>query len=145
VPDHTKREQLIEELAHDGEEFFSSGRLNNIIDLSLSITTVLASLCAAGLAAKGVAAWVIAIVAAVPAATTSIQKITGVRKRSNWNFIYAAQVRSLATRLEYAESATVEEIANDRARLEIDMEMEWAKLGSPAESSTQPHKKNSAT
>lgn len=46
--------------------------------------------------------------------------------------------------LEYTESTTVEEIANDRARLEIDMEMEWAKLGSPSESSTQRHKKNIA-
>ena len=133
MPDDTKQDELLQELEHDGEIFFSGGFWNNIIDLTLTVSTVLASLVATGLTVAGSQTfprWLIPTVAAIPAAAASIQKIVGVRERSNWYFMYAAQVRSLATRLRYAASPNVEEIANERARIEIKMEADWTKIGS---------------
>lgn len=132
MPDDPKRDELLEELEQDGDSFFSGGFCNNIIDLSLTVFTVLASLVATGLTAANsekVSRSLIAIIAGVPAAAASIQKIVGVRERSNWYFMFAAQVRSLATRLKFANSPDVEEIANERARLEVKMEAEWTKIG----------------
>ena len=127
-----RRDELLEDLDSDGNSYFSGGFWNNIIDLSLTVCTVFASLIASGLAvahSERVRPWQIAIIAGIPAAAASIQKIVGVRERSNWYFMYAAQVRSLATRLRFA-TPTVEEIANERAKLEIKMEADWTKLGS---------------
>jgi hypothetical protein len=133
-----KLEELRADLESDGEAFFKSGFWNNIADLSLTIITVLASLVAAGLAVaepNSFPRWLIPTLAAIPAAAATIQKVAGVRERSNWYFMYAAQVRSLATRLKYASSPNVEEMANERARIEIKMEEEWTKIGSSAVSS----------
>ena len=129
----SKRDELLEELDSDGNSFFSGGFWNNIIDLSLTVSTVLASLVATGLAvahSEKLPVWTLPIVAAIPAASASIQKIVGVRERSNWYFMYAAQVRALATRLKFADTPNVEELANERARLEVKMEAEWTKIGS---------------
>lgn len=130
--DDPRRDELLEDLDSDGNSYFSGGFWNNIIDLSLTVGTVLASLVASVLAiahSDRVHPWQIAIIAGIPAAAASIQKIVGVRERSNWYFMYAAQVRSLATRLRFAAAPNVEEIANERAKLEIKMEAEWTKLG----------------
>lgn len=72
-----------------------------VIDLSLAVFTVLASLVVTGLAAgtpENVSRWLIATIAAIPAAAVSVGKIVAVRERSNWYFMYAARVRSLSTR-----------------------------------------------
>jgi hypothetical protein len=133
MPHGTKLEELLENPEADGQSFFAGGFWNNIIDLTLTGLTVLASLVATGLAAvnsKQIAGWEIAIVAGIPAAAASVQKIVAVRERSNWYFMYAAQVRSLATRLKFADAPNVEDIANERARLEIKMEADWTKIGS---------------
>ena len=138
----TKSEELLDELETDGEAFFKSGFWNNIIDLSLTVAIVLASLIATGLAVaepKSFPRWLIPTLAAIPAAAAAIQKIAGVRERSNWYFMYAAQVRSLATRMKYASSPNVEEIANERANIEIKMEEAWTKIGGSVASSTGHH------
>jgi hypothetical protein len=125
-------EELIAELEEDGESFYSSGFWNNIIDLSLTVLTVLASLVATVLAtteAKDVSRWIVAAVAAIPAGATSLQRIVGIRDRSNWYFSYAAQVRALATKLKYADAPTVQDFANKRAEIEEAMEGEWSKIG----------------
>jgi hypothetical protein len=146
VPDKLKQDQLLEELEEDGDSFFLGGFWNNIIDLSLTIFTVLSSLVTAGLAvadSQKISHWLIATLAAVPAAAASIQKIVAVRDRSNWYFIYAAQVRSLATRLKFANVPNVEEIAIERAKLEVEMEEEWTKIGSST-GTTRRDRKNPA-
>jgi hypothetical protein len=71
----------------------------------------------------------VASVAAIPAAATSLQRITGIRQRSNWYFLYAARVRSLATQLKYASEPDVEEFGKRYAELEERMEGEWSSLG----------------
>jgi hypothetical protein len=132
VSNQSMRDQLLKKLEHDGEAFFSRGVWNNITDLSLTIATVLASLVATALAAsdpRNVSRWLIATIAAVPAAAASIQKTVGVRERSNWYFMYAAQVRCLATKLEFADAPNVEEIAQKRAILELEMEAKWSEIG----------------
>ncbi len=133
--DDPRRDELLDDLDSDGNSYFSGGFWNNIIDLSLTVGTVLASLVASGLAvahSDRVLPWQIAVIAGIPAAAASIQKIVGVRERSNWYFMYAAHVRSLATRLRFADAPNVEEIANERANLEIRMEADWTKLGAAA-------------
>jgi pimeloyl-ACP methyl ester carboxylesterase len=128
----SSREELIRELEEDGDSFFEEGRSNNIFDLSLTIVIVLASLVATVLATtdpKNVSRLIVASVAAIPAAAASLQRIIGIRERSNWYFLYAANVRSLATKLKYADAPNVEEYASKRAELEVEMEREWLKIG----------------
>ena len=67
--------------------------------------------------------------ASIPAGAASLQRIIGIRERSNWYFMYAAQVRALATKLKYASAPNVEEFAKKRAELEVEMEKEWLKIG----------------
>ena len=132
MSNETARNELIAELEADGESYFSGGFWNNIIDLSLTILTVLASLVATVLASASspnIPKWVIAAVAAIPAGAASLQRIVGIRERSNWYFLYAAQVRALATKLRYAASPSAEDFANKRADLEVEMEREWLKIG----------------
>jgi hypothetical protein len=41
-----KKEDLIEKLENDGDQYFEAGRTNNLFDLALSIAAILASLIA---------------------------------------------------------------------------------------------------
>jgi hypothetical protein len=132
MPDNQTRDELISDLEEDGDSFFSGGFWNNILDLSLTVLTVLASLVATVLATtdpKDISRWIVATVAAVPAGATSLQRIIGIRERSNWYFLYAARVRSLATQLKYATAPNVEEFGKKYADLEEEMEKEWSSIG----------------
>jgi hypothetical protein len=132
VPVNPTREELIRELEADGDSFFSGGVWNNVIDLLLTVVTVLASLVATVLATtdpRDISRWIVASVAAIPAAAASLQRIIGIRERSYWYFLYAAHVRSLATKLKYADAPNVEEFANERAEYGVEMEKEWLKIG----------------
>ena len=132
MSNHPTRDELIGELEADGDLFFRGGVWNNVIDLLLTVVTVLASLVATVLATtdpKDVSRWIVASVAAIPAAAASLQRIIGIRERSYWYFLYAAHVRSLATKLKYADAPNVEEFANQRAEYGVEMEKEWLKIG----------------
>src|ERR1700679_180460 len=97
MPDNQTRDELISDLEEDGDSFFSGGFWNNILDLSLTVLTVLASLVATVLATtdpKDISRWIVATVAAVPAGATSLQGIIGIREGPNWNLLYGARVRS---------------------------------------------------
>ena len=86
MSDNRTRDDLVSQLEEDGESLFSGGFWNNIIDLSLTIVAVFASLVATILAttdAKDISRWIVAAVAAIPAAATSLQRIVGIRERSN--------------------------------------------------------------
>jgi hypothetical protein len=130
------REDFLSELEEDGNSFFEDGRRNNLIDLGLTISTILASLVATVLAAdaNSVSPWVLAAVAAIPAATASLQRIVGIRERSNHYFMYAAEVRALATQLKFSDDPNVEEFAHKRAEIEVEMEKAWAGIGHTGES-----------
>lgn len=132
MSENRTRDELISELEEDGDTFFSGGIRNNIIDLSLTIVIVLASLVATVLAnsdPKVISRLIVATVAAIPAGAASLQRIIGIRERSNWYFLYAARVRSLATHLKYADAPNVEEFGKKYADLEEKMEEEWTKVG----------------
>ena len=132
MPDNQARDELVSELEEDGNSNFSAGVLNNIIDISLAIVTVLASLVATVLATtdpKDISRWIVATVAAIPAAATSLQRIIGIRQRSNWYFLYAARVRSLAKELKYAAAPNLEEFGQKYADIEEKMEGEWPPIG----------------
>lgn len=142
MSDTDKVQELLEELEDDGDSFFSGGFWNNIIDLTLTTATVLASLAATGLAASGtksLPAWLLPSLAGIPAAAAAIQKTVRVRDRSNWYFVYAAKVRALATRLKYAISPNIEQFANERAAIELLMEDDWGKIGSSGETGSGTH------
>ncbi len=136
------RETLLANLEQDGDSYFGAGTQNNIIDLSLTITVVLASLVATVLATTAASRWIVAAVAAIPAAAASLQRIVGIRERSNWYFLCAAEVRALATRLKYAAAPNLEDFAFKRAELEVQMEKEWLKIGhsgaTPSTRTAQP-------
>lgn len=144
VSDKSKEAKLLEELKENGDVYFRAGAWNNVGDVALTITTVMASLAATVLAAAGLqgqSRWLVPAVAAIPAATATIQKTVRLRDRSNWYFICAARLRSLATRLEYG-SSVLEEIADKRAELEVEMEMQWTKIGSSESSGDVHHPTN---
>ena len=123
------RSEFVAGLNEDGESLFSSGRVNNIVDIVLALSIVLASLLAACLAALHLGdRWFVALVAGVPAAAATIQNRVGVRERADWYFLYAAEVRALATELKYASSPNLDEFGKRRARLETTMEAEWRKI-----------------
>jgi hypothetical protein len=66
----SQREELLSELDDDGNSLFSGGVWNNVLDISLTSITVVASLVATALAttdSKDVARWMVAIIAAIPA------------------------------------------------------------------------------
>lgn len=132
MSDNRTRDELISELQEDGEAYFSGGFRNNIVDLSLAIVTVLASLVATVLAnsdPKEISRLIVATVAAIPAGAASLQRIIGIRERSNWYFLYAARVRSLATQLKYADAPNLEEFGKKYADIGEKMEEEWTKIG----------------
>lgn len=134
MPTTSAHDTLLKSLEEDGDSYFSGGVWNNVTDLSLTVVTVLASLVAAILAstdAKEISRWVIAGVAAVPAAAASLQRIIGMRERSNWYFMHAAEVRALATKLRYANAPDVEEFARQRAEMEVEMERGWLQATHP--------------
>jgi hypothetical protein len=139
------RDDLLLELERDANDCFKGGRLNNVVDIALTILTVGASLAATVLTAVhvhgDVSKWVIAGVAALPAAATSLQRIVAMRERSNWYFAHAAYVRALAIELKHT-NADVADIAKRRANFEVEMEASWSKIGmGGAEPRRRVHKK----
>jgi len=146
MTDTSSRQELVEELEADGESYFSSGVMNNIIDLSLIVLTVLASLAATVLAAtESVPKSIVAGIAALPAAATSLQRIIGIRERSNWYFLHAANVRALATELKYASAPNLDEFSKKRGELEVEMEKQWLEIGhSGAASGRKPRARRTA-
>ncbi len=132
MPVTRTRDELLSELEQDGDSYFSGGFWNNIIDLSLTIVTVVASLVATVLATMDkdvIPRWVVAAVASIPAAATALQRIVGIRERSNWYYFYPAQLRSLARQLKYATAPNVEEFGNKYADLQVIMEERWTNAG----------------
>jgi hypothetical protein len=126
------RTELIEELEKQADGLGNWGILNNIIDLSLTTVTILASLVATVLATseqKNIARWIVATVAAIPAAAASLQRIIRIRERSNWYFLYAAQVQALATKLKFAAAPNIEEFGNRLAEIDVEMEKKWLEIG----------------
>lgn len=131
VTENWTRKDFLAELEGDGDSFFGAGFWNNITDLGLTISTVLVSLVATVLAtdAQHLPHWVLASVAAIPAAAASLQRIVGIRERSNWYFMYAAEVRALATKLKFSNTPDLEAFAHKRAEIELEMEKAWTRIG----------------
>lgn len=122
------REQLIEDFEADEDACFDSGRVNNIVDIALTILSVLGSLVATVLAATIMNKALVASVAAIPAACTSLQRIVGFRGRSVWYFQHAAALKALKFNLKYASSPNLEKFAEDRAELELAGEQRWEQV-----------------
>lgn len=70
----------------------------------------------------------IASIAAVPAACTSLQRIVDFRGRSVWYFQHSASLKALAVSLRYATSPNLEEFARRRADLEVQGEQRWKQV-----------------
>jgi hypothetical protein len=123
------RSEMIEEFIADQASCFSSGAINNITDISLTIVSVLASLAATVLVSTGICRILAASVAAVPAACTALQRIVDFRGRSIWYFRHAANLKALAVSLKFAKEPNLEEFAKKRADIEIEGESRWAGIG----------------
>jgi|RhiMetdeSRZDD1v2_1073273.scaffolds.fasta_scaffold16941_9 hypothetical protein len=105
-----QRDELLRDLQEDVESNFAAGKLNNMADVWLSIVAILASLAATILVSTGTAKWVVASVAAVPAACASLQRVVDFRGRSNWYFKYTSRVRALANSLKFANEPDVSDL-----------------------------------
>jgi hypothetical protein len=130
MPKAHNRETLIKSIEKDAHECFAAGRRNNVTDLTLAIVGILASVVAAVLAStEGLDKWIVAAVAAVPAACTSLQRVVEFRQRSLWYFQFSARAHALAILLKYDKRANLERVAHQRADLETSMENMWSQLG----------------
>jgi hypothetical protein len=127
--DAPARDDLLDEFYTDEESCFNSGRLNNITDIGLSIVAVLGSLAATILVSTHIETTVVASVAAVPAACTTLQRIVDFRGRSLWYFHHSANIKALAVSLKYAATPDLEHFASLRAELEIEGDKRWSQIG----------------
>src|SRR5262252_3815365 len=131
-------EDFLKELETDIKEAYSSGTLNNIVDIVLSFATVVTSLIAAVLVAGSdviakiaLASYVnpivvTALAAALPGACTALQNIVQFKERSNWYFEYGARARAIGMLYRADEKKDLKEFAKQRAALEVEMERQWA-------------------
>lgn len=125
-----QRNELLKDLHEEVESSFASGKLNNLADLGLSFVAIVTSLTATVLATTGIKPeWVVAAVAALPAACASLQRIVDFRSRSNWYFQYTSRVRALANALKFAESPDVADFARQWGVLDVQMASDWAQIG----------------
>jgi hypothetical protein len=123
------RSELIDEFQADEESCFDSGAKNNITDIALTITSVVASLAATVLVSATSHKPLAASVAAIPAACTALQRIVDFRGRSLWYFHHSANLKALVLSLKYAKNPDLEEFAKRRADIEIEGEFRWAQIG----------------
>jgi hypothetical protein len=128
-PEDRKRE-LIAQLRADVKSLYASGRTNNLVDVWLSVITVLGSLAATVLTGtQAVPPVVVAVAAALPAAAASTQRLVNFRGRSAWYFRLATRVSALELDARFG-SSTLAELAERRGKLEVSMEDEWAAASS---------------
>lgn len=124
------KDELIQELEFDAMRSFISGKRNNRTDMALSIVTVIASLTAAVLVStKDMYPWIIASVAALPAACSSLQRLVGFRERSDWYFQHADEVRRLLFELKFTETPNLVKFARKRGELEVELGRAWRRIG----------------
>ena len=100
-------------------------------DVWLSGLAVLTSATAGLLAAKGfeeVPPFVTAVIAALPALLTSMQRVIDYRGRAAWYFRKSAALHRLAINLEYG-IGDLKQTAEDYGQVETGMEAEWPKAG----------------
>lgn len=129
MPNQPTADDLCSQIESDAEEYFSAGRFNNMVDVSLTIAAIIISLIAATAASTDAQQWFRVGIAAVPAACISVQKVIEVRARSNWYFNYAARLRALELTLRFATSPELSDFARKKAAIDLDMERAWAQIG----------------
>jgi len=133
-------ENLLKELDSDIADAYSSGTLNNKVDIALSFATVVTSLAATALVAANdaVPKVVIAVAAALPATCTALQNFVQFKERSSWYFEYAARARAIGMLYRADDTRDLREFARQRAALEVDMERQWAAIIRGATRPSQP-------
>jgi hypothetical protein len=128
---------FLTELKTDADDHFSSGRNNNILDISLTVFVVSASLIAAGLAAAELQGWwksLTVVFAAMPAAVTSVQARLRVRELSTWYFRYSTALRGIERELRYSNKVDITEIVARRNKIDEAFEAQWFELKTRPES-----------
>ena len=115
----SNEEDLLKELESDIADAYSSGTLNNKVDIALSFATVVTSLIATALvAANDVLPKVVtAVVAALPATCTALQNFVQFKERSSWYFEYAARARAIGILHRAEQMPDLKEFAKQRAAL----------------------------
>jgi hypothetical protein len=136
----SNEEALLKELDSDIADAYSSGTLNNKVDIALSFATVVTSLIATALVAANdvVPKVVTALAAALPATCSALQNFVQFKERSSWYFEYAARARAIGMLYRAEETPDLKEFANQRAALEVDMERQWAAIIRGAARPSQP-------
>ena len=140
---------FLTELNADALAHFKGGVRNNITDIVLTCTVVLASICAAALAAAKLpedCRWLTVLVAAMPAAFTSIQAKLRIRELSTWYFRYAAALRARGTEMRHDPTAVVADIVARRIKVDHEFENLWFELKTrPEASDTRSTREGSST
>jgi|GEM_PF-4800662 len=130
------RQMLINDIERDVKCGYKSGVKNNLTDVGLSIVLTASSLAAAVLLSvnhKSVSPWMIAAVAAIPAACRTLQSIVDFRRRSNWYFSYTDALQQLVLELKYDDAADLKQYAVRLGNLEVEHGKVWTQVtsGSP--------------
>ena len=132
MPNNKTQDDLLLDFEREVKAVLKIGFWANRFDLTLIIVSVFASLVATILATqdqKEIPRWTVAIVAAIPAAATSLQRIIGIRERANWYFLYAARVSYLAKELKYAQTPNLDEYVKRYTGIAAAMEEQWTSIG----------------
>jgi hypothetical protein len=144
TPPHPK-DALVREFQEDIESSFESGRWNHLWNTCLTIGGVVASLVATVLLSTEVPRPYIALITALPAAFATIQTTLAFRRKSHWYFIHATKVGALRMELRFDPSPNLQEYANRRAQIGLDMEGHWGKIEDEAAAAVKDSAKDAHT
>lgn len=120
------RDEMLNELAAEAENAQRHGARNNIVDMCLTMGTVLSSFAASVLiAANRVDPMVTAAVAALPVVFSSAQVKVNPKARSSWYFRTGARLLDLKYRLESAKNPDLSSYGIEHGRIETESTSEW--------------------
>src|SRR6266436_2083071 len=138
MPMSASQAEFIKELDDSSRSCAFLGTMHNFTDIALSMIGIFASVVAAILtASEGAPKWLAACMAAVPAASTSLQRIVDFRGRSNWYYIYSASVRAMFIRAKYAKDPDLEKLADEWSEFRMNLERGWSRIGRTTATSPQ--------
>jgi hypothetical protein len=124
----SQRDDLRNEIDMESRASLSAGQRYYLAEMGCSIGTVVTSFLAAVLVfTNNSGIGVTAVVAAMPAMFTALQRVIDLRGRGQWYLSRATHLRSLARSLRF-EQLSVADAAKKFGELEAEMDRRWIEL-----------------
>jgi hypothetical protein len=134
----SKRDDLINEIDMESRASLSAGQRYYLAEMACSVGTVGTSFLAAVLVVtSNPRTWIVAMVAAMPAMFTALQRVIDLRGRGQWYLSRAAHLRTLARSIRYGPVG-VEDATKKFGELEAEMDRRWIELLGTSAKPIQP-------